>query len=63
MSSNNKSTRRTAARKDMTALHLKGAKGSARTEPKHGKARANRADCNVMPRRMKASTGILRRAA
>ena len=40
MSRNSKNAQRIKAAKEMSALHVKGGKGPAKTTPKHGKTRA-----------------------
>jgi hypothetical protein len=42
MSRQNKNTKARALAKQITALHLRGEKGAAKTESKHGKKSANR---------------------
>lgn len=42
MSRQNKSINKRALAKQITALHLRGEKGAAKTEPKHGKSAEKR---------------------
>lgn len=47
MSRQNKNMKKRALAKQITALHLKGEKGPAQTERKHGKKAANRHYTNL----------------